>query len=145
MFASLAACGGGDETPEATGSDAAPAWEEGGATVTLEVDGATVATFDDGICQRGRASSGIDSFRLRAGEPGANGEGIIVGIVLELGPGATFDGDETGNGVQVDHASVRWQLRNTAAAVRFDEDLRGGTILLVEEDGTTEAEAIFEC
>lgn len=117
-----AACGGGTSTAD---------WDPGAASAVLSLDDGTVVTFEGGACERDSLSSGRDSFVLGVGEPGAGGEGVSIGIGLELTGGATFAGDGTGNGVQVDHDGGRWGLAEGPDALRFDDDLSGGTVDLV--------------
>jgi hypothetical protein len=106
-------------------------WEAGSAAAVLSLDDGTVVTFEGGTCQRGTTSTGSDSFRLGVGEPGADGEGVLINIGLELSGGATFAGDGSGNGVQVDHAGGRWGLGTGTEALTFDDDLGGGTVDLM--------------
>ena len=57
------------------GDDSSGGWEAGAAVADLVLDDGTSATFTGGTCERGKTSSGNDSFRLNVGEPGADGEG----------------------------------------------------------------------
>jgi hypothetical protein len=112
-------CGGGSSTGD---------WEPGAARAVLSLDDGTAVTFEAGTCERGSTSTGSDSFVLGVGEIGADGEGVSVRIGLELSGGATFAGDGSGNGVQVDHDGGRWGLAEGPEALRFNDDLTGGTV-----------------
>ncbi len=118
-------CGGDESTAD---------WEAGVADALLSLDDGTVVRFEGATCQRGSTSEGSDSFRLSAGELGAGGEGVLIIIGLELTGGATFAGDGSGNGVQVDHAGGRWGLAEGSQALSFDDDLGGGTVDLMGID-----------
>lgn len=139
----------GEAKPPVVGGSAATdetSWETGAATAILEVDGADLAMFSGGTCERGRTSTGSDSFRLKVGEPGKDGEGISVGIGLDLVPGATFPGDGSGNGVQVDHGGRRWGLAAGVDAIAFNDDLSGGSIQVADEADKSDIGAVrFTC
>ena len=71
----VAACGDGASPPE---------WEPGAASAAVMLDDGTTVTFTGGTCEAGETSTGSDSFVLRIGEPGADGEGLSVRIGLDL-------------------------------------------------------------
>jgi hypothetical protein len=50
---------------------------------------------------------------------------------LLLKGGAAVAGDGSGRGVQVDHGGGRWGLAEGPTALRFNDDLTGGTIDVV--------------
>ena len=114
----VAGCGSGD---------AAAGWEAGAAVATISLDDGTSTTFQGGTCIAGTLEGGRDSFRLEVGEPGGNGEGVLVNLGLDLAGGATVAGDGSGNGVQVDHAGGRWGLAEGPESFRLSDDLSGGT------------------
>ncbi len=122
MMLLVVGCGGDDATAE---------WRVGSATAELSLDDGSAVTFEGGTCEKGSLSSGNDSFVLSVGEIGANGEGASIRIGLELSGGATFAGDGSGSGVQVDHGGGRWGLAEGSDALRFEDDLSGGMVDLI--------------
>lgn len=139
-----AACGDSD-------SSGSPDWSPGAASATLTLDDGIAVSFADGTCEAGTTERGSDSFVLSVGEPGADGEGVLVRIGLDLSGGATMAGDGSGHGVQVDHGGGRWGLAEGSTALRFDDDLTGGTIdvagvaILGQDPDPREGTITFTC
>jgi hypothetical protein len=110
-------------------------WSPASASAELFVVDGTRRQYVGGTCERGSTDRDTDYFVLSVGRP-SRGDAASIDIELdELTGGAVFAGDGSGDGVLVQYDGRRWGLARNPHAIRFDEELNGGSVRLVELDG----------